>query len=475
MSTLFRFDFSEPPADAPVADGPPKSGELRPWYFRRPGSASPAVPPDARLAFLFVVCLTAGVCSFAIGRFTSAPRRAVADENTLPSNNLSSKLKTAAASLLPTLPPFEETPVPARVLSDNDMSPLVQLPPVDLGLPEIPAPAVGIDWLPTPVRVYDPRPVPPDVPVSIDLPPPPRPTIVDAPPIVENSGKQAPPRFDDLPPMVEFEAKQLPRLDAPPEITVAPLAPELPQDDERIFVYEIHHGESPMLNTWKQLRLASFLAAAMTVAAPIPAIAQEDPKVLEGLIKSMDTDIKAAFKGLRADVKLVDDDVKNLKTGMTNLQSTVIIQGEDLIKLTTKVGELEKNIKDLRRELDDMRQKLPGDITFYAPVTKESFEELKNRLKDIEQKLTEQGSSKRIALAPATTNTGRLMLVNLYNEDLDFRVNGQSYRVPAGRSMPIDNVPAGSVSYEMTSPTWGRRASTTTNLTANETLTLTAQ
>jgi hypothetical protein len=272
-----------------------------------------------------------------------------------------------------------------------------------------------------------------------------------------------------------FEAAPVPRpsddpvsppIELPVPIMALPFEPDVadqePEADENADVIQVYQesqpGESPMLHNWKTLKFAAAMAAALSAAHLASAQEQESAKTILDRLGQMDSEIKKSFQNLQLDMK--------------TLQGRVIEHRADIDLLKTKVSDLEDNLKLVRDQLDDLRKKLPGEIALFSPVTKDNFEELRNRLSNIEQKLNE--SSSRVALSPSGT-VGRLMLVNLYNEDLVFTVNGQTYRVPAGRTMPVDNVPAGAVSYELISPTWGRRAQTTTRLAANETLTLTAQ
>ena len=78
----------------------------------------------------------------------------------------------------------------------------------------------------------------------------------------------------------------------------------------------------------------------------------------------------------------------------------------------------------------------------------------------------------RIALSPSTT--GRIMFVNLYSDELLFAVNGKPYRVPAGRTVAIDNQPAGTFTYEVISSVHGPLRRTTTVLSPSETVTISA-
>ena len=73
------------------------------------------------------------------------------------------------------------------------------------------------------------------------------------------------------------------------------------------------------------------------------------------------------------------------------------------------------------------------------------------------------------------TSTGRVVLVNLYPEELLFRINDKNYRVAPGTNLPVENVPAGTFTYEVISGFYGLLKHSTSPLASNETFTLTAR
>ena len=99
------------------------------------------------------------------------------------------------------------------------------------------------------------------------------------------------------------------------------------------------------------------------------------------------------------------------------------------------------------------------------------LEEIRSRLEQIEKSL--KNGTSRVAMTPPATS--RVLLVNLYPEELLFTVNGRPYRVPPNATMPLEGQMPGALSYEVVSPTWGLRAANTTTLRPNETFTLTAR
>ena len=100
-----------------------------------------------------------------------------------------------------------------------------------------------------------------------------------------------------------------------------------------------------------------------------------------------------------------------------------------------------------------------------------TLEEIRSRLEQIEKSL--KNGTSRFAMSPPATS--RVLLVNLYPEELLFTVNGRPYPVPPNTTMPLENQMPGALTYEVISRTWGLRAANTTTLRPNETFTLTAR
>ena len=99
-------------------------------------------------------------------------------------------------------------------------------------------------------------------------------------------------------------------------------------------------------------------------------------------------------------------------------------------------------------------------------------------MKAIQEGIARLGpTDKRVMMSPPTNGaitTGRVMLVNLYTEDLLFLVNGAPHRVPPGRSKLVENIPVGSVQYVVHSARWGTLENRSTTLAPGDTFTLTA-
>ena len=267
-------------------------------------------------------------------------------------------------------------------------------------------------------------------------------------------------------------------------------------------------GESPMIRNWKVLALSSLLAA-LTPAAQAPALAGEAEKALT---KSVD-DLKRTVDGLNKRVEALSttngsgesviEEIKKLEKAVLSHLSKARqdltkdiaelkdeqfrqkLQIQTLQALSKKLEDTDNEIATLYGEVRKLRKMLLNEPTAPAvpravpvpEVDRTGLEEIRGRLTAIEQALAklQPGPSTRTALSPpATSNFGRVMLVNHYAEDMLFIINNKPFRVGAGVTLPIDSVPTGSLTYEVVSPTWGRRAFSTTTLMPTETLTLTA-
>ena len=103
-----------------------------------------------------------------------------------------------------------------------------------------------------------------------------------------------------------------------------------------------------------------------------------------------------------------------------------------------------------------------------AAYPPESLEELRALLTRIEGLLQAMAPAGRVAGFGPAGQTGRIMLSNRYPEEMLFIVNGTSYRVAPGSTRVLDPQPAGTITYEVLSPTWGLLRRRTTTLAANE-------
>ncbi len=180
------------------------------------------------------------------------------------------------------------------------------------------------------------------------------------------------------------------------------------------------------------------------------------------------------INGSIADVK---QDILELKKDYDALKKLKDNANTDWLALNRKIEEMEKSLTAIRGELDSLRKAPPQFAK--TGVDKDGVEDIKKQLVAIEQailKLLPSGPG-RISMAspvPAVSTSGRVVLINSYQEPLLFIINKKPYRVLPGVNQPIENVPSGTLNYEVWADNWGMRAQNSTSLAPNETFTLTA-
>lgn len=229
-----------------------------------------------------------------------------------------------------------------------------------------------------------------------------------------------------------------------------------------------------MMRNWKLLGLSSLVTLALA-SAPAPAGGTDGVQPQTDRLKSIHEDLQElkkniakAFERIGVDVTTVKDDLKTLKAN----DSDTALKLRDAQNRITDLG---KVVNQLRLDIDTLRKK--GDVALYPPPSdKAAFDEIKDRLGQIEQALErlKPAPSVKVGSSPAG-NTGRLVLVNAYTEELLFLVNQKPYRVTAGATAILDNLPAGTVTYEVISPTHGLRARNNPFLEAGKSIIITAR
>lgn len=236
-----------------------------------------------------------------------------------------------------------------------------------------------------------------------------------------------------------------------------------------------------MIRNWKTLALYSLLAVA-PVVTPTPAIAgggddKQQKRIDEMLglmseaIKSMNS-VSAGIGEVRKDVKAVQNDVDNLKSVAVKLRADVDGSANRIDDVNKLIGNLHADVSFLKRQLAKQVTQENG-----SSADKNALDELKKHLVSIEQAILKlrptEPTTSRVALSPPAA-MGRVILANMYHEEMLFVINQKTYRVAPGGILPLES-PAGTIDYEVLSPTWGQRARSRTNLPANETFTLTAR
>jgi archaellum component FlaC len=212
----------------------------------------------------------------------------------------------------------------------------------------------------------------------------------------------------------------------------------------------LQQGEIPMTRTWKMFGLQTVLAAALTAA---PALATGGPE---------DDD----KKNKKTDSQRLD----NIENALTEIQKSIeaLAKGGTLKveALKGRIKKLEEQLTDLQSTLDEVRKKLNKKETTsgYPP---EDMDDIKNRLTAIEKKLDKMTNSARIAKAPP--EVGKIIITNRYSDEVLVMINKESYRVPAGQTITVMDVPAGTFTYEVIADGFGSVKRKTTTLAANRT------
>jgi hypothetical protein len=233
----------------------------------------------------------------------------------------------------------------------------------------------------------------------------------------------------------------------PMELIPLPLVEEVVESNPDPAIYlprrAARLGDTPMIRTWKTLAIAALLAAAAPPMASAGGAAG-------------DADLKKSIEELS----------KKLDALTKKVDAASFLSVTEVADLKVKLAQMETEQLRQKMELQGLRDK-PAAATDKA---------LLDRLSAIEKALAALDAAGRKSYSPPISGSaGRVLLVNLYSEEMLFIVNKLPYRVEPNRTMQLDGVGAGSVTYEVFSPTWGMRASRTTLLNPNETLTLTAR
>jgi tetrahydromethanopterin S-methyltransferase subunit G len=203
-----------------------------------------------------------------------------------------------------------------------------------------------------------------------------------------------------------------------------------------------------MMRTWKMFGLQTLLAATLATA---PALAT------------------AGTENEDKDLKKVNQRLETVEKALTAIQKDIDALKNERLRVDTlrgKVNTLEEKLGRLQTTVEALKKDLPKKETV-AAYPPEGMDEIKNRLTQIEKKLDQLTPATRIARA--APEVGRVALNNRYDEEMLFIVNGTPYRLAPGTSRTLTDVPAGTLTYEVVSPNWGRLRRKTTTLTAGET------
>jgi hypothetical protein len=260
-------------------------------------------------------------------------------------------------------------------------------------------------------------------------------------------------------------------------------------------------GDSPMMRNWKTLTMYSLLAAA-TYSAPQLVFAGNEPNQpvktdgIDELQKSMKqllskvtalenkklslADQEMIAELLRTELKKLENGpLADLKRGVDTLKSDVAGLQSDQTKMKAEIEGQKLQIKILNDEVVNLNKKLLVGGPSQGPAVDKTFmEQLNSSLKILNETIAKLGPTEKrtsMSMPNGTPSTmGRVVLVNLYSQDLLFTLNNMDIRVPARTTKTVENVPTGALRYSVFSDRWGILQSQTTNLAGNDTFTLTA-
>jgi hypothetical protein len=230
-----------------------------------------------------------------------------------------------------------------------------------------------------------------------------------------------------------------------------------------------------MMRTWNLLGLSALVAVTLVSRAPAGGEVGE-PKTVEQQLKSLDRTVKGLVDTLNLELKKISEAInghqKRLNTLEANDADTTLKLGDARLR----VERLEKQVEKLRLDLETLQKRTSG-IAFYPPTDKADLDEIRAQLRKIEQMLDRtQGGTERKAFASPAGRTGRIVLVNQHPEELLFLINNRRYRVSPGQTATIRDVPAGTFTYEVLSPTTGSAVGIRNRtLDPGETFTITAR
>lgn len=198
-------------------------------------------------------------------------------------------------------------------------------------------------------------------------------------------------------------------------------------------------------------------------------------KKLESILNQLQ-DLKIGVDSLGADVRGVKKEIGGLKDNVSTLQGEQLKQKLQIDASKGRIELIESQLSALRSEMKAARKRLAELDVAPAPTPdKSAIEEIRLKINALEQAISKATTSARLSMAAPAPTMGRVVLRNLYNERLLFLVNGEEHGVEPGQTVEVRNVPAGALTYQVISPTWGDRGREVRTLAANETFTVTAR
>jgi hypothetical protein len=245
-----------------------------------------------------------------------------------------------------------------------------------------------------------------------------------------------------------------------------------------------------MMRNWKTLAMLSLLslAALAMVQMPVsagaaqkdaPATLDDVQKTLRALVDRVGTieNRKLSNAEHEAIAELFRSEIKRLEQGvLADLKKSVDKLNSDVGALQAEQARQKVQLEAYKVLVEELNRKLANPP---APsVDKIYMEDLRITLKSINETIARLGpTEKRISTYPPNGTppaVGRMVLVNMYHEDLLYIVNGTPHRVAARSSRVLDGIPLGTVRYEVFSERWGVLDRQAIVLGSGETFTLTA-
>jgi hypothetical protein len=206
-------------------------------------------------------------------------------------------------------------------------------------------------------------------------------------------------------------------------------------------LYVVHQGDISMTRTWKVFGLQTVLAAALT-AAPSTSVAADKPDKING-------------KELADRIEALEKDVKKLTTSIDAINTTLLkskVMQQKIQGLEEAMGRVSV---DLPKALDQLKELTGKKKEYVPPEGADDIKDIKARLNRMEKILDDLRKNGRISRYAAPDEAGRVVMTNRYTEDILFNVNGTRYWLAPGTSRVLDGVPAGSVRYQVISPSYG--------------------
>ncbi len=278
-------------------------------------------------------------------------------------------------------------------------------------------------------------------------------------PLVLGTQPPPPPWPEAMP--EEIRPARLTALDFPPVVVQAAARGPL-------IYRDLPSGDTPMLRNWKTLALYSLLTTTVVVAKTAPAVA--DDQVILERIASLQKTINDSTDLMKGEIKSLNEKFDAQHKAIDKIKNNATDLG---LSLNKRIEDIERALVLIR---DDLNNRKPDSFTDKSALDKTGIDDIRAKLGNIEQAILKlQPPSNRVSLSPPVAASGRVVLVNLFSEDVLFVVNQVPYRVAPGSNRPIENVIAGNLNYELIAQPWGQVGRNTTRLAANETLTLTAR